>query len=54
MMNDQQLIDYMKAFIKDKEKGLQEADLLKDNKAKNDLINDVLKELEVQFSDENK
>lgn len=52
-MSDQELIDYFEAFIKGKEKQLQETDSLKDSKAKNELINAVLKELEEKIPNEN-
>ncbi len=50
-MNDQEVIERMIMFIENKEKDLQASKLVGNSKAKNQIVNDIIKELERALKD---
>ncbi len=50
-MNDQEVIERMIMFIENKEKDLQASNLGGNSKAKNQIVNDIIKELERALKD---
>ena len=50
-MNDQKVIEHMISFIENKEKDLQAAKPIGNAKAKNQIVNDIIKELERETKD---
>lgn len=53
VMNKEEIIKNMIEFIENEEKNLQASKMTNDNKAKKDIVNSVLEELECEISDEN-
>lgn len=52
-MNNDEVVKKIIDFIEEKERQLQAAKLVNDSKAKNDIVNSILIELESVVNDEN-
>ena len=52
-MNKEEIIKNMIEFIENEERNLQASKMTNDNKAKKDIVNSVLEELECEINDEN-
>ncbi len=52
-MTKEEIVKSMIEFIENEERNLQASKMANDNKAKTDIVNSVLEELEREISDEN-
>ena len=52
-MTKEEIVKSMIEFIENEERDLQASKMANDNKAKTDIVNSVLEELEREISDEN-